>query len=258
MKSRHSTSTRRGLFSALALIPVLLQPLAAQAPDTTEAMGQKFATPKAPKSLRVAIVGSGSSHDFPKYFLGTDAETLKAGENIDVAATPNLEEALELLKEADVLVFSGNHNQWGSKEFQKALNDFADDRKGIVIVHAATWSHSWEGYNDRFVGGRTPSHGYGEFEVTVTDKTSPLTAEVPATFKITDENYRFELNKNAKVEICCVNAPDNTEDPIPSVWIVKDPKAKIVCITLGHAEEAHNNPAYKTLLTNSVNWVGGR
>ena len=38
---------------------------------------------------------------------------------------------------------------------------------------------------------------------------------------------------------------------------MKDAKARIACITLGHAAEAHGNPAFKTLLTNAVKWVGG-
>lgn len=242
------------------LVPLALiaQPLVALPPDTTEPMGQSFAAAKPAGTMRVLLVGSGSSHDFPTFFLGTDAETLKAAGKIDVAATPNLDEALKLITDADVLVFSGNHEQWGSKEWQKALNDFADDGKGLVFLHAATWTHPWEGYNDRFIGGGTPSHGYGEFEVTVKGGKNPVTTDVPKKFKITDENYRFELNKGAKVKVCCENAADQTEDDIPSVWVVKDKKAKIVCITLGHAAEAHDNPAFKTLLTNAVEWVGGR
>jgi type 1 glutamine amidotransferase len=231
----------------------------AQAPDSTEAMGQKFAEPKPAKALRVLLVGSGSSHDFPKYFLGTDAVTLKAAGGMDIAATPNLDEALALLPQADVLVFSGNHDQYGKEEFQKALNDFADKRKGIVLLHAATWDHpGWKGYNARFVGGKTPSHGKGEFEVTVKDTKHAVTKSVPPTFKINDENYRFEIGSKTKVDVCCYNAPDGGKDPLPSVWTVKDKKTRIVCITLGHDAAAHDNPAYKTLLVNSVNWVAGR
>ena len=129
--------------AALLASVILAQPLAAQAPDTTEPMGQKFAEPKPADTLRVAIVGSGSSHDFPKFFLGTDSVTLKAAGGIDTAATPNLEEALKLMEQADVLVFSGNHGPYGTDEFQVALNDFADKGKGFVLVHAATWSQPW-------------------------------------------------------------------------------------------------------------------
>lgn len=248
------------LLGALALLPLLVQPLAAQAPDSTQAMGQKFASPKPAKTLRVLLVGSGSSHDFPKFFLGTDAATLKAVPGMDVAATPNLEEALALLPEADVLVFSGNHDQYGKPEFQKALNDFADKRKGLVFLHAATWDHSgWKGYNERFINGMTPGHmAYGDVTVTVTDEKSPIMKGVPATFSFKEENYRSEFKSKAKADVLATNNPDEKQIAHPSVWTVKDRKTRIVCITLGHDAAAHDSKAYQTILINAVNWVAGR
>ena len=40
---------------------------------------------------------------------------------------------------------------------------------------------------------------------------------VPATFKISDENYRFEIGTKTKVEVLAENAPDGGKDPHPSV-----------------------------------------
>jgi uncharacterized protein len=227
-------------------------------PASIEPMGQSFSKPRDAQMLRVLLVGSGASHHFPRDFLGTDAQTLKAASGIDVAATPNLDEALKLIKETDVLVFSGNHEQWGTEGWQKALHAHADAGKGIVLLHAATWQHPWKGYNDRFVGGGTPSHGRGLFEVTVSDTGHAVTKQVPKIFKITDENYRVELKSADHVHVCCHNAPDKTKEPIPSVWVVKDPKTRIVCVTLGHDDMAHSNPSFKMLLTNAVKWVGNR
>lgn len=245
---------------ALPCLGLLLAPLTAAplAPTSTDPMGQKFAEPKPAGTLRVLLAGSGSSHDFPKDFLGTDAETLKAAGRIDVAASPNLGETLALIQQADVLVFSGNHPNYGSQEFQAALHQFADSGKGIVLLHAATWSHPWKGYNDRFVAGLTPSHGKGDFEVTVKDAGHAVTSEVPKVFKITDENYRTEIPDKGKVHICAENAPDGHEHPNPSVWVVKDPQTRIVCITLGHDDAAHRNPSYQKLLINAVRWVAGK
>ena len=42
------------------------------------------------------------------------------------------------------------------------------------------------------------------------------------------------------------------------MWLVKDRKTRIVGITLGHDALAHDNPAFKTILVNKVNWVPGR
>lgn len=254
--SRHLVGITLLFAATLAPLLCLADP---QDPKTTDATGRKFAERTPSKPVRVLLAGAGSSHDFPKYFLGMDSETLTRDGRWDVATTPNLEEALTLLPEADVLVFSGNHDQYGKAEFQKALHDFADQGKGLVFLHAATWDHSkWKGYNERFINGKTPSHGKGEFEVTVRAAKSPLMQGVPATFKIHDENYRFEPGAESKFDVSAENAPDGGKDPHPSVWIVKDAKTRIVCITLGHDEKAHGNPAFKSILVNSVRWVAGR
>ncbi len=252
--------TRTALLGAVALFPLLVQPLAAQPPDSIAPMGQKFTSPKPEKALRVLLVGSGSSHDFPKFFLGTDAVTLKAAAGMDVAATPNLEEALALLPEADVLVFSGNHDQYGKPEFQKALDEFANAGKGLVMLHAATWDHpAWKGFNDRFINGTTPGHdSYGPVTVTVTDAASPIMKGVSPSFTIKEENYRTELKSKTKASILAENNPGANKVVHPSVWIVKDRKARIVCITLGHDGDAHDSKDYQNILINSVNWAAGR
>jgi len=251
------TNLRIAFITTMMVIPRIWA-ATPQPPDSTEASGQKFSETSPAKKLRVLLLGAGSSHDFPRFFLGTDAETLKSTGTMDVAATPNLQEALALLPLADALVFSGNHNQYGTDEFQSALKQFADAGKGIVLLHAATWSHPWKGYNDRFVAGRTPSHGKGEFSVRITDTTHPLAQGVNASFRITDENYRVEIPDRSKIHLCAENAPDGHPVPNPSVWTVNDPKTRIVCITLGHAGDAHTLPEFKSLLINSVNWVSKR
>ncbi|MEO5714425.1 MAG: ThuA domain-containing protein [Luteolibacter sp.] len=251
-----TTSLKLILLSAVALVPAL--GLAApQDPESTDPTAAKFAGRTASKPLRVLLAGSGSSHDFPRFFLGTDAQTLTATGGMDVAATPNLEEVLTLLPQADVLVFSGNHDQWGKPEFQKLLNEFADSGKGLVFVHAATWTHpTWENYNRRFIAGATSSHGKGEFTVTVKNAAHPIMKGVPATFHITDESYRHEFLEQAKVQVLAENTHEGKTHA--SIWLTEDPKTKIVNITLGHDDAAHDNAAYKTILINSVNWVAGR
>ena len=83
-------------------------------------------------------------------------------------------------------------------------------------------------------------------------------AGVPAEFTIHDEHYKVELDPNAAVEVLAMTSTEpKSEKAYPSVWVVKDPKAKLVGIGLGHAEEAHSNPAYQKLLVNAVRWVAG-
>lgn len=226
------------------------------APDSTAPMGQTFADSRSAETLRVLLVGSGSSHDFPRYFLGTDSQTLRSAGRIETAATPNLDEALALLPQADVLVFSGNHPMYGEPPFQEALRKHASEGKGIILVHAALWNHNWEGYNQRFVGGGSGGHGFGDIAVAVTGTDHPVMKGVPATFAITDESYHHEFREDAKAEVLAENGPDDrTRRPHSSVWVVRDSETRIVCMTFGHDARAHDNPVYQAILTNAVRWV---
>jgi type 1 glutamine amidotransferase len=160
---------------------------------------------------------------------------------------------------ADVIVISANHKSFGTPEFQQPLNLFADAGHGIVVVHAGAW-YNWapvSGYNRRFVAGGARGHGKGEFSVFNKVSSHPVMAGIPPEFKIFDEHYRVILEPDAHVEILAETEPEaQTQVPYPSVWVVKDPKTRIIGIGLGHGDEAHSNPAYKTLIRNAVRWVG--
>ena len=233
--------------------------LPADNPRTTAPTGQKFGARKAGQ-LRVLVAGAGSSHNFPKFFLGTDGQVTKAA-GYDVAATPNLKETLELLPQADLFLFSGNHGQFGTPEFQKAIRDFAAAGKGIVLLHAATW-YNWPletKYNDEFVCGGARGHGHSDFPFTVTKPAHPVMAGVPATFTVNDESYNVELTRPEGTEILGTiprQAPKPGQSAIlPSVWVVKHPQARVVCVALGHDEHSHDHPAYQKILLNALKWV---
>jgi type 1 glutamine amidotransferase len=84
----------------------------------------------------------------------------------------------------------------------------------------------------------------------------PVLDGVPAEFTIYDENYRVELDPETPVEVLAMTsleAPSNKA--FPSVWVVKDPKTRIVAIALGHDNAAHSHDAYQKLLVNAVNWT---
>ena len=208
--------------------------------------------------MRTLLIGGGSSHDFEKFFHAVDSATLKASGRIIPAYTSNVEEALTLMANADVIVLSANHPSFGGGEFQKALNVFADSGKGFVILHAGTW-YNWPvitGYNKRFLGGGAKGHGFGDFQVLNQKEAHPVMEGIPAEFTIHDEHYKVELDANAHVDVLAMTSVEpGSKKAYPSVWVVNDPKAKIVGIGLGHGTEAHGNPAYQRLLINAVRWV---
>lgn len=229
--------------------------------QSLEPSGERFPE-KRGSALRVLLVGGGSSHDFERFFHQADQSTLRAATNVDPIYTANAEEAVERLAESDVLVLSANHPSFGLSAFQTALHKFADAGKGVVVVHAGVWKN-WPaatGFNSRFVGGGTPSHGKGLFTVHSLDGIShPLLQDVTTTFEIQDELYRPELGTGSPVTVLAETSEDpQSRKKWPSVWVVNDPKTRIACIALGHAAEAHANPAFQRLLVNAVRWTGSK
>lgn len=229
-------------------------------PESIAATGQRFQRQDEEGILQVLLVGAGTHHHFPRDFMHTDSLILGELDDVEVAATLNLEESLLLMPEAEVLVFSGNHEQWGDERFQKGLHDFADAGKGLVLLHAATWSHPWEGYNERFVKGETKSHGRGAVKAYAeSGQVHPLLEGVAERFTIQDESYHFNFYEGAEQTILLRNEPDEkSENTYAALWVVGDEKARIVAYTHGHDDVSHANPNFQQILKNAVKWVAAR
>jgi putative heme-binding domain-containing protein len=210
---------------------------------------------------RVLIVGGGSSHDFGRWFNQEDSKTLSAGGKATVRYTDKPDDILPAVKEIDVLYLS--HNQaMTNPQVRKAIFAFADTGHGLLLVHPALWYNwaDWPEYNRTLVGGGARSHDkYGEFEVTVDAPDHPLMSGVPKTFKITDELYHSQKDEQgAPIQVLATGRNIASGKTYPAVWITNHPKARIVCITLGHDGAAHESDAYKRLLQNAVKWAAGK
>jgi type 1 glutamine amidotransferase len=222
--------------------------------------GEKFATSQA-GTLRVLHAGGGSSHDFEKYFHQADSAILK-GAGCDVAYTSDVDEALELLPQADVLVLSTNQKEFGLTPFQEALRKFADGGKGVVVLHPGAW-YNWPpatGYNSTFLGGGSRSHDkLGPFTVTVNQANHPVMQGVPASFEIFDELYHVTQEAQGKWQVLATTSPSaKTGQPHPSIWVVEREKGRVVGIAPGHDARAHELDAFKKILVNAVKWAAGK
>lgn len=213
----------------------------------------------APGTTHVLILGGGSSHDFNRWFNEADSATLAVPGKISVNYTDNPADLPSALKDVDVLYECSN--QTIPEAARKAIFDFANAGHGLLLVHPALWYNwqDWPEYNRVLVGGGTLAHNkYGEFQVAVKTAGNPVMAGVPATFNITDELYHSTIDpKGTPVEVLAEARDLATGKTYPSVWIVKHPKARIVCIALGHDAKAHELDAYKTILRNALNWASG-
>jgi type 1 glutamine amidotransferase len=209
--------------------------------------------------LKILVVGGGSSHDFKKWFDTADVAILNSMGSVSVNYTESSAVTAKELPKVDVLVSSTNQKGFDTPDLREALMKFADSGKGIVLLHPGVWYNwnAWPEYNKLLVGGGARGHtGLGEFEVKVL-KDHPVTKGVAASFKVTDELYWSTPDPSgAAIEVLAQTSPaPGKNKEYPSVWLVSHPQARIVCIALGHDGRVHDLPEYKTLLTNSVNWV---
>ncbi len=204
---------------------------------------------------RTLLVGGGSSHDFDRWFKGADGELLGGTYTADV------KEIAARLTGADVLYLS-NNQPIPDPETRKAIFDFVEAGKGLLLVHPACWYNwkDWPEYNRKLVGGGSRSHEkLQEFEVLAVDESHPVLAGVPKVFRVRDELYRFEKDaEGPEIRVLAKGKSLETGKEYPVVWTVAHPKGRIACITLGHDGAAHELEAYRTLLKNARDWAAGR
>ena len=80
---------------------------------------------------------------------------------------------------------------------------------------------------------------------------------IPKTFRVDDELYHFQPDPEGHpIEVLASGINPATGAKFPVVWITKHPKARIICISLGHDGSSHENLAFRVMLQNCMAWVG--
>lgn len=222
-------------------------------PQFNDAVPQPPASANGP---RVLLVGGGSSHNFVKFFGEIDKATLAPGVGW-VDFTQNANGVAAILDRVDVLVWSAN--QPISSETRQALMNYINAGKGLIAYHPGTW-YAWPNFpqwNKEVVGGGARGHDrLGEYEVAVANVGHPIMAGVPAKFAITDELYNFIPDAQATpIEVLATATSPVSGKTFPQVFVVKHPKSRIVGLTLGHDERAHDLPAFQSILRQAVAWA---
>ncbi|MDB5264197.1 MAG: hypothetical protein JWQ14_3480 [Adhaeribacter sp.] len=215
-------------------------------------------TAKKGTAIRVLMVGGGSSHDFNKWYKQADAETLRQDGLATVTYISHPDSISLLLSQTDVL-FLSNNQPISSPQVRQEIFEFVNAGKGLLLAHPALWYNwkDWPEYNLQLVSGGSRGHDrYGSFEVAVTNTSHPVTKGVEPNFSIKDERYYQNLDPaGSGIEILAQSSVAGSDKVFPSVFVVKNPKARIVGIALGHDAESHNTANYQNLLRNAVQWV---
>lgn len=212
------------------------------------------------KPIRTLIVGGGASHDFDRWYRQADVATLEKDGLAEVTYTDRIDSVLSYLSELDVLVLT-NNQPMEDPALRKAIFDFVDAGKGLVLAHAATWYNwkDWPEYNRELVGGGSRSHNpYGPFQVSVTAD-HPITAGVEKQFALDDELYHLQIDSaGADIEILATGKAEGAPETYPVLWVTDHPQGRIVGFTLGHDAASHDLAAYQTILKNALQWSAGR
>lgn len=217
---------------------------------------------------KVLIITGGTSHDFARFFGGTDRETLQAA-GFSVNYTENVDQAVAELARADVALVSVNRRGFDTPAYRAALFEFARSGKGLVLMHSATWFGSyrtvWPEMYATLVGGGARGHDAPDparpFSVKAVKPAHPVMKGVPASFDVIDELYYINAEGNnppgtVAIDVLAETSPSlQFKIPHPAIWITSHPQARIVVTSLGHDQRTHDHPAFKTLLVNATRWV---
>ncbi len=207
------------------------------------------------------MVGGGSSHDFNRWYKQEDSQTLQQEGLATVEYTDDPTTILAKLAGKDVL-YLANNQPIKDPATRKAIFDFVDAGKGLVLAHPALWYNwaDWPEYNRMLVGGGSKGHNkYGPFDVTVTNQKHPIMKGVPATFNLNDELYYYKQDPTGTpIEVLATAKATTAPDVFPSLFVVNYPKGRVVGVALGHDAASHTLDAYKTILRNSVKWAARR
>lgn len=155
---------------------------------------------------------------------------------------------------------------------QAALQKFIEQGNGWVGIHAAGLTGKqflgpgkiyWQWFED-FMGGITysPHPKFQPATVNIEDHTHPVTAGLPATFRISDEWYEFNKSPRGSVRVLAnVDESSYTQNkPMgdhPIIWAnEKYPRTVYICI--GHDSSDLSNPVYVSLLRNAIFNASGK
>ena len=193
------------------------------------------------------VVKSAKDILTPKRLKQYDAVIIAKSNNVNAANTaPWFEESV---------------TEVGPEEFRAYL----ERGGGIVFVHSGTC------IGERFLGDaderfKKPARGMQALhgctmnghplrcncDIYVTDPDSPLTEGVGA-FTVHDEHYQIsDLAGDAQVFLQWDSAPGGTQ---PAGWTRKIYGGRIVVLTPGHTLDVWENPEFRKLLVNAIEWT---
>ena len=177
----------------------------------------------------------------------------------------------------DVLILHYNGVRWPAATEQAVL-DFVRAGKGAVALHAATytfaglktqgpefhdrefvepaWTEWWKlvGAHWPLAPGASGHAGRKVFTVKFSEPRHPITAGLPATFRISDELYH-NLPREEGLEVLATAFDQSTRKDEPQLWAHRYGSGRVVYEAWGHDLAAMHEPEFGATFTRAAEWV---
>lgn len=167
----------------------------------------------------------------------------------------------------DVLILHDMYED-AAPEARKVLEQYVEAGKGVISLHHAIVDYTkWEWWWREVTGGKyfvEPHGGHGkssykegvEFLVTAAagKQKHPVLEGVPPLL-VDDEMYK-DMWRSEKVEVL-METSNALNDP-PVVYVGPHAKARVLYVQLGHSASTMENPGFRRLIRNSIEWTARR
>jgi type 1 glutamine amidotransferase len=172
----------------------------------------------------------------------------KAGFEIEI--TENRDRLLQSIKEYDVFL-DYTHGGKLTDEQTDSIISFVKGGKALVGVHSAAVDKQSPKYI-KLLGGKYAGHSdEAESIVKVIDISHPITIGIKD-FKIVDEIYKLDYEPNT-FKVLIEGDVLGTTSPI--CWVKEYGKGKVTFLSLGHGNQAFENPNFQELVIRMVKWA---
>ncbi len=171
----------------------------------------------------------------------------------------------------DALVFVSTTGELDLDDSQKQdmMSFIKDDGKGFVGVHAALdTNYKWPEYGD-MIGGWFDDHPWVTFNAPIVneDPNFPAVRHFPKAFVKFDEIYQPKAWSRDKVHVLLSLDParlnlanpriHRTDRDFAVAWDKMYGKGRVFYSSLGHTEEAWNDPDIRKMYFEAIKWVLG-
>ena len=172
----------------------------------------------------------------------------------------------------DAVIFSSTTGELDMDDSQKQdlMSFIKEDGKGFVGIHAALdTNYKWPEYGE-MIGGWFDQHPWMTFNAPIVneDPDFPAVRHFPKAFVKYDEIYQPKEWSRSKVNVLLsldsskLNYENNprihrTDHDFPVAWSKMYGKGRVFYSTLGHTEEAWDDPDIKKMYFEAIKWSLG-